>query len=123
MKISRQIINSLIHTNLGLSYLFIKELITIKKYELQKELASVTKLYIVKKDKNDQGIILFNLYYSKYDSLNKIIIDEDETDFPFIKMHDCFKIIDINYRTKEGILYLFSMWLYGVENRFTIDLL
>jgi hypothetical protein len=78
---------------------------------------------LVKKDKNDIGIILFNLYYCKYDILNKIIIDEDETDFPFINMHNCFKIIDINYRTKEGILFLFSKWLYGIQDRFTIELL
>jgi hypothetical protein len=98
-------------------------MITIKKYELQKELSKVTKIYITKKDKNDKGIISFNLYYIINNKLNKIIIDDTETDFPFIKMNNCFKIIDINYRTKEGILYLFSKWLYEVTDRFNIELL
>jgi hypothetical protein len=93
------------------------------KKELQLELQFVKKIYIVKKDLHSNKIILFKLFYLKDCELHQIIFDDTDI-IPFDrKENGIYKVIDPYNIHPDGIINIFSDWLYGIVNRFEAELI
>lgn len=93
------------------------------KKDLQLELQFIKKVYLVKKDLHSHRIILFRLFYVKDNCLKPIFIDKSDN-CPFeVRENNVYKVIDLYNTSPTGIIDLFSDWLYGVKNRFEIELL